>query len=132
MVNDILSGFIHCKSLFKSDLETNSESEEYGVVSQSINKYFLESLALNTRSHSSAIGIKQMAYPIFFFFFAFSFNSLLCNSFSKSIFFFKSPSSYFFSHLIITAQREEAIVICGHLISNTTSIFVTYKQVTCI
>lgn len=91
MVNDILSGFIHCKSLFKSDLETNSESEEYGVVSQSINKYFLESLALNTRSHSSAIAIKQMAYPFFFFFFfAFSFNSLLCNSFSKSIFFSKA------------------------------------------
>lgn len=94
MVNDILSGFIHCKSLFKSDLETNSESEEYGVVSQSINKYFLESLALNTRSHSSAIGIKQMAYPIFFFF-AFSFNSLLCNSFSKSIFFSKAPHPTF-------------------------------------
>lgn len=90
MVNDILSGFIHCKSLFKSDLETNSESEEYGVVSQSINKYFLESLALNTRSHSSAIGIKQMAYPIFFFFLPLA--SILCfvTVFPKAFFFSKA------------------------------------------
>lgn len=100
MVNDILSGFMHCKSLFKSDLETNSESEERWVVSQSINKYFLVSLAPNTRSRGSAIGIRQMACPIFF---AHSFSYLLRNIFFQSnlLFFFSSKglSSYSFPPL---------------------------------
>jgi len=61
MVNDILSGFMHWKSLFKSDLETDSESEKHCVVSQSISKYLLVPLALSTRKAGSAPGVRQTA-----------------------------------------------------------------------
>lgn len=61
MVNDILSAFMHWKSLFKSDLETYSESEKHWVVSQSINKYLLVPLALNTRNPGSAPGVRATA-----------------------------------------------------------------------
>lgn len=61
MVNDILSAFMHWKSLFKSDLETYSESEKHWVVSQSINKYLLVPLALNTRNPGSAPGVRPTA-----------------------------------------------------------------------
>lgn len=60
MVNDILPGFMHWKSLFKSDLETDSELEKHCTVSQSVNKYFLVSFALNAWQPGSAPGIKQM------------------------------------------------------------------------
>lgn len=112
MVNDILSGFMHCKSLFKSDLETNSESEERWVVSQSINKYFLVSLAPNTRSRGSAIGIRQMACLIFF---AHSFSYLLRNIFFQSnllLFFFssKGPSSYSFPPIELEVLKGKKLL----------------------
>lgn len=59
MVNDILPGFMHWKSLFKSDLETDSELEKHCTVSQSVNKYFLVSFALNAWQPGSAPGIRQ-------------------------------------------------------------------------
>lgn len=60
MVNDILPGFMHWKSLFKSDLETDSESEKHGTVSQSINKYSLGSSALNARKPGCVPAIRRM------------------------------------------------------------------------
>lgn len=66
MVNDILSAFMRWKSLFKSDLETDSKSEKHCAVSQSINKYLLVPLALNTRKPGSAPGVRQTASSDFF------------------------------------------------------------------
>lgn len=59
MVNDILPGFMHWKSLFKSDLETDNESEERCTVSQSVNKYLLVASALNARKPGPVPGIRQ-------------------------------------------------------------------------
>lgn len=66
MVNDILPGFMHWKSLFKSDLETDSEPERHCTVSQSINKYLLVPFALNAWKPGSVPGIRQTVCMEFF------------------------------------------------------------------